>query len=273
VVLITSLTGLAAVAFAASPSETRKAQITFAPGQNGSATAECRRGTRVVSAGFDGPGFAAAGAGPYVITTGSLRMSSRRWRTFGQNLGGDRGDLVSYAYCSEELPRLKAKERHEQVAAGEGGSATARCGRGREAVAGGFGLDFSSHLHEGIFVVTSMRAGARGWRVRGYNSEQVPRSFAVIVYCAAERVGLRTRDAAPTHSKTSAMISSKARCHRNEVAISGGFRGTLDGEQDLTLVFQSKRASRRGWRASAGAYPSDGGSVKLNAQVYCLGKG
>jgi hypothetical protein len=71
-------------------------------GGNGTATATCPKGTRVISGGFDQPDFAPPGTG-ILAPVDSLKAGKRGWRVTAHNYGPAPADeLVAYAYCEKK---------------------------------------------------------------------------------------------------------------------------------------------------------------------------
>jgi hypothetical protein len=251
-----------------------------ANGDEESATAKCKKGLRAVSGGFDGPGFVADGDGPYQIPLTSLRESKRKWTGSAVD-DGDGGPYTVIAVCSDELPKLKQKAESTTIPEDEDdiGTVSVKCPRGGEAVSGGFvpevldadGNDFN-------FVTESRRTGKRSWKVSAYNNSGDPLELTAFVYCAKEKIGLKTKSATAETDESDVNIDAKAKCRKGQRAISGGFTGTLQADPDtfsrevFSQPFVSRPAGKRGWLAGIGAYPDMGFVDELKTFAYCLKK-
>jgi hypothetical protein len=278
--LVLSITLVVAIAVAATAGlaggalKTKKATISL-PADSGeeSATAKCKRGFRAVSGGFDGPGFSAEGAGaPYQIPIDSLRESRRAWTSSAYNDSSEPGDFVAFVNCSDELPKLKTRSATVTIANGDAGTATARCPRRGEAIGGGFAAGVANtDANALVFVSESRRNGKRGWAVSGDNQSGMNAGEALdltaLAYCAKRKVGLKTESAMEATDAAISELSAKARCKRNQVAVSGGFSSN---PEPFSRPFESRRAGRRGWVASIGAYPSPEDEDTLDVFAYCL---
>jgi hypothetical protein len=280
--LVLSLAVAATAGIAGGAIKVKKSTITLvADGDEQATTAKCKRGLRAVSGGFDAPGFVADGDGPYQIPLTSLRDSKRKWTGSAVD-DADGGPYRVIAVCSDELPKLKQKSATTTIPEDEDdiGTASAKCPRGGEAVSGGFvpeiadaaGSDFN-------FVTESRRTGKRGWQVTAYNNSSEPLDLSAFVYCAKEKLGLKTKSATTETSSTEDVnISTKAKCPKGHRAISGGFRGTLQADPDtfsrevFSQPFVSRPVGKRGWLAGIGAYPDPGFVDELKTFAYCLKK-
>jgi hypothetical protein len=281
IVVLAVLAAAANAGIAGGTIKFKKSTISLvADGDEQSTTATCKRGLRAVAGGFNGPGFVADGDGPYQIPLTSLRESKRKWTGSAVD-DADGGPYTVIAVCSDELPKLKQKSATTTIPEDEDdiGTTSAKCPRGGEAVSGGFvpeiadadGSDFN-------FVTESRRTGKRGWQVTAYNNSSEPLDLSAFVYCAKEKLGLKTKSAATETSSTNVNISAKAKCPKGHRAISGGFRGTLQADPDtfsrevFSQPFVSRPADKRGWLAGIGAYPDPGFVDELKTFAYCLKK-
>ena len=237
----------------------------------GSATANCNKGTRAVSGGFDAPGFAADPPdGSYVEAFATLRSTRRRWTSTAGNFlsAADRGTLLDFAYCSDKLPRLRTKSSSSTTVPNGGlESLTVRCPKGGEAVSGGFKAPGSGFNQVAVF--ESRRLGKRKWVVTGSGTSTSESRLKAFAYCAKHKLGLTEKVATTSSAQDSVILAQKARCKEGEVAVSGGFASTLD-EDVYVQVFRSRRAGKRGWKAAAGSYPSGGTLTEWDVYAYCL---
>lgn len=143
------------------------------PFEPGRITAKCKRGQSAVSGGFangspDDPG---------VHPSTSRRGGQRRWTVSGPNLSGSTETLVAYVHCAAD-GGLSQKKRKTSLETGEQRTLKARCGRGSEALSGGFANSSTE-----IRVFESRRAGRRGWKVSGWASN--PATLKAFVYCTS----------------------------------------------------------------------------------------
>lgn len=150
-------------------------------GEQGSATARCKRGSRVVWGGFE---MAPATSFP-LLPLGSSREGRRRWTASGTTYGDDPATLKVFAYCQRSGPRLTRTRSSTLLGNDEAGSATAKCERGTEAVSGGFFAPggFSTGGGSEIYFYESRRVRERNWRVSGLNQGD-PALLTAYAYCA-----------------------------------------------------------------------------------------
>jgi hypothetical protein len=104
--------------------------------EEGSVTASCPKGKRIVFGGFHGEREDAFSA-PGVFVTAARRTGARGWTVEGSNAGDLAGELEALAYCGKTG---KTKARTETIGLGqfELGSAEASCPRGTHVRYGGF---------------------------------------------------------------------------------------------------------------------------------------
>jgi hypothetical protein len=266
-----ALTVLGVTAIAGAALETKRAEKRLDPGEKGSASAKCSKGTRAVSGGFDAPGFTADPPdGSYVEAFATLRSTKRKWSSTAGNFfnAADPGTLLDFAYCSHKLPRLRARSSSSTTVPNGGlESLTVRCPRGGEAVWGGFKAPGSGFNQVAVF--ESRRLGKRRWRVTGQGTSLSESRLKAFAYCAKHKLGLTEKVATTRSAQDTVILARKARCKKGEVAVSGGFASTLD-EDVYVQVFRSRRAGKRGWKAAAGSYPSSGTLTEWDVYAYCL---
>jgi hypothetical protein len=276
-VLIAGLAVAATAGIAGGALKTKQAQVSVAPAETESVTATCKKGTRAVSGGFDAPALTDDSShGSYVQTFASLRSSKREWRSTATNYFSvpEAGTLTDFAYCSDDLPRLKARSVSATIPEDDTQTLTAHCPRGGEAVSGGFAAETQAAGFEGGFPLESRRAGNRGWKVTAYSAGLAEgANVTAYAYCAKEKVRLKAKSATTSTSSGEENIAAKARCKKGEQAISGGFGAPADGNGGAYVEpFQSRRAGKRGWKAATAAYASGGSTVDWSVYVYCLEK-
>jgi hypothetical protein len=141
-----------------------------------SATAKCRKGSEAIWGGFDSPD----------LSIGSSRKGKRKWKASAVNFN-DPAPLTVFVYCDKSEPGLKAKKASVTLGHDEIGSATARCGKGSEAISGGYFAPGGFDLNVGseIYFYESHRKGKRKWTASGLNQGD-PATLTVFAYCDKE---------------------------------------------------------------------------------------
>jgi hypothetical protein len=256
--------------------QTRSASKTVGPTPDAaSRSAKCPRGTRVVSGGFDNPGFDDLTPGnPGIFAYASHRSPHRKWTVGAQNDNDGAGKMVAFAYCrnTRSLKARSASTTVPNTGAGHGGT-TARCPTGLRAVSGGLdNPDFTTDGGAGFFPYVSKKVGRRGWNVKVELYRPAPAKLRVFVYCRAR--GVKTRSVSSIVPSTgSQAATATAKCRRGETLISGGYATTSSefdggGSGPDLWYYSSHKAGRRGWTVSAfdnGGKP--GGT--FNVLAYC----
>jgi hypothetical protein len=267
--LVTSLAIVTTVGVAGGALKTKRAEISIDPGETKSVTAKCKPRTQAVSGGFDSPDFEIDFDGSIVQPSGSFPTAKRKWTSTGDGYVGSTlpGTFISYAYCSDELPKLKAKSESTTIATDEFGSVTVRCPKGGEAVSGGFQAPGSSSNQ--VQPVESRRKGKRTWVVTGIGTGSDEQLIAY-AYCAKDKLGLKPKVASASTDQDEVALSAKARCKKGQEAISGGFGTRGDLNEVYTQPLQARRAGKRGWRAVAANYSGDDDPVTWDVYAYCM---
>ncbi len=240
---------------------------TIIPAQaTGSATAKCKHGQVALAAGFATPGFDPSIGGP-VARFASMPAGKRGVKTTGFNFGNDPGELDSFAYCGKRGRPPQVRSKDIQVAPGSYGSVVARCPRGSQAIAGGFGTNQS------VITLTSKRAGKRGWKVGGVNINDSGNPSAQLVayaFCKTPgaKIVTRSRDA----TVSSEFQTTSVKCPKHSKALSGGFDGHVSGAGgQLTAAgaLDSKRADHgRVWTTSALSVSAPN-EATITTYAYC----
>jgi hypothetical protein len=228
------------------------------------------------------------------VRVGSAAVGKREWRIdailFGDGDGGTQGGpappppsgtIVAHAYCAATPGRIKVRESSAQVPLGSLGSATARCSRGRRAIAGGFAspdLDFVAG--RGVLALSSFKAGKRGWTVEGINAndgdaqQSTPGTLSALVYCS--KVAPRLIERSQQVSVGSQQYRSfDVSCPAGTKVVSGGFDGNVGplGE-NLTAAgaVESYRMRKgAGWTTSAVSVDDSIGAT-VTGFAYCAPK-
>jgi hypothetical protein len=146
-----------------------------------SATAKCPKGSVAVSGGYGSedllPGF---------NPLASKRDGKRKWTVRAYNFDFPASaELTVFVYCDKSEPKIKTKSAQTEVIESEAGTATAKCKRGSEAVAGGFDTpngDPTVPISPAIYPYESRRTGKREWTGSGWNDEE-DGTFVVYAYC------------------------------------------------------------------------------------------
>jgi hypothetical protein len=247
---------------------TRSKSTRIAGGANGGASAKCPKGSEAVAGGFAAPGFDPTYNGRSILPFTSKRVGNRRWKTRSHNFSenGERGRLISFAYCDTHQPGLSFRTRIVSLRSGSPGSATARCPRGSEAVSGGFRSPDAAGGERQVFGVASRRVSDRKWRVFAYNNDDSHRQRLVaFAECDKHQPGLRT-ESKRVRVRLVRTRTATARCGRGHKAFSGGFGGVVNGNGSGPFPFKSKR-TKRGWRA--GAVGNGAGTHRFTVFAYC----
>jgi hypothetical protein len=161
--------------------KTKSETVSVDPGENGSATATCKQGTKAVSGGFEAE-YDPSGSTPFFLIAESRREGGRKWTSAGYNSGAT-GDLTSFAYCRDHKP--KTKSATTEVDPSELGSVTARCKQGEKAFSGGFaGEEIDLGGPSPVFLPTqSLKQGKREWTVTAYNAGTDEGDLTAYVHC------------------------------------------------------------------------------------------
>jgi hypothetical protein len=253
--------------------KTSSATTTVPSGETGSATAKCKKGTKALSGGFEGPPDTPTGVGAPGYE--SRRLGGRKWIYSSYNSGT--GETVtSFAYCRDERIRVESAETGIAASSGgielEIGDATARCPRGTKVVSGGFdNPDFDTQggfTGPNIRPYESVKVGKRSWRISAYNRSNEAGILVAYAYCHKGKA-LKTRQASialplgPGGFPNGTVVAS---CKRSQRVVSGGF--SSDQPSDFTGPFfaRSKRMGKRKWVVSALANVL---GPTITAYAYC----
>ena len=221
-----------------------------------------------MAGGFAAPGFDPTYDGRSILPFTSKRVGDRRWKTRGHNFSesGQRGRLISFAYCDTHQPALSFRTKIVSLRSGSPGAATARCPRGTEAVSGGFRSPDAAGGERQVFGVASRRVGDRKWKVFAYNNDDSHHQRLVAVAeCDNHQPGLKT-ESKRVKVRLTRTRTATAHCGRGHKALSGGFAGVVNGNGSGPFPFKSKR-TKRGWRASA--VGNGAGTHPFKVFAYC----
>jgi hypothetical protein len=257
--------------------KTKSASTTVGTQASGSVTAKCKQGSEAVSGGFETPDFDTTYLEASIWTIDSKREGKRKWTRAGHNFGDAAGELVSFAYCDKSEPRLKVKSQTVTVPGGVLGfgsaTATAKCKRGSEAVAGGAGVPEFDVMGGAVVLVKSRREGKRKWAVTGANDGPADGELVAFAYCDKSEPGLKTKSMSTDLDPYPDTARATTKCKKGRLAISGGFAGEFDpsGLGPVILPLASKRDGKRKWTAT-GYNDSSGAGGEFVAYVYCAKK-
>jgi hypothetical protein len=234
-------------------------------GENGSATARCKKGTKAVSGGFEAEFDPLPGPTPYFYMSESRRTGGREWTSAAYNISITSGDLTSFAYCRDQ--KLQTRSATTEVDADELDSVTARCRQGEKALSGGFAaeeIDIGGSTTPVFYPTESLKEGRREWTVSAVNAGSAAGDLTAYVHCR-EGKAVKTKQAEETLGTTE-FDSVEARCSRKQRVVSGGF--DLDSNWTTTGAFgmESQKLGKREWTVAAlGA----GGDPTIVAYAYC----
>ena len=232
------------------------------------ATAICPlRAPVLVGGGFDTPVVEQP-----TIVTASRRSGQRSWLVTGLR-EDEPAELTAYAYCRRGARRpiqRKATVPIPSQTGSEVATATARCPRGRRAVAGGFEaeVDFTDpNAPDGALVTRSSRSGRRKWSVSGihvHSGETL--DLTSTVYCGKRGRGRRA--ASEAVSGANSVAADTPLC--GGTALAGGFSAEpaqLFGENNAILTLESIRTGRA-WR-TVGMHLGASTTGRLTSLAYC----
>jgi hypothetical protein len=230
----------------------KERSVAFSIDGLGEATAQCKQGQEAVAGGFFGPPDSAY---PY----DSEREGERGWRTRLYS-GANPADVTAYVYCDKKEPGLKLKSETEispSPPATE--TVSAKCGRGKEAVSGGYNTADAE-----LIVMSSKRVGKRSWEVGYVASSGTP--ITALALCDKSEPGLKTKEASTTPLTESE--SAIAKCKRKQELRSGGFDAEYDYDTgpDYSVAHGSRKQGKRRWEVAATGV---GGSPTVTAYAYC----
>ncbi len=287
---------LASYAIAIAKLSVRSDSVTVAPGNKGSASARCPRGSEAVAGGFASPAFDPQFVGASIIHYDSHRTSDREWTTQAHNFGGrpaahpkadGEGELDAYAVCDSKSPPIVVKSKTKRLTVFSlmrsdpigVGTAVAECPKGSEAVSGGFSSPGNADKGEdATYPFTSKRVGNRKWKVKAINNDSAKRrKLKAFAYCDKSEPRLYAKSdrvAVPDADKRTLDLA----CRDGDAPLSGGYSSTLrDAGRSAAFAFTSRPISNDRWRVSA--FGNGGSAAKLasrrasagtlTAYVYC----
>jgi hypothetical protein len=160
----------------------RSASIAIEPGEGGTASAKCPKGTRLLSGGFEG------GEGPpdtprFWITT-SRKLGPRTWTVSASNTGGAEGELVAYAYCREgsklQTAQVSDTVNLDDYPTNADADMAPTCKRRQRVVSGGWA---SNDDQIAAAFRASHRLDPRTWRIRATAQGIFGTDVTAYAYC------------------------------------------------------------------------------------------
>jgi hypothetical protein len=234
----------------------------------GTATAKCPKGQKVVSGGFSSLGFNPNYAvGPSVLPFASFMAGKASWTAAGRNASASPGTLKVMAFCAPSVGKINTRSTDVQVPPGTSATAATRCPSGQKIVAGGTDSPGFSTPGPRVYPFRSYKAGG-GWRAAAFNTGNAVGTLRVFAYCAAY-TGLSKKSKSGTIGPNFGTGTVKAQC--NGLMIAGGFKTpTYSPTGTAILPTTSRKGGASGWKVSAvnnGALTQAG---KLTVFAYCL---
>lgn len=243
--------------------KTESASTDVAPGDVGSATAECSQGKKAVSGGFDGNVDFADPADADFIWFESRPTSKREWTSSGENeTGTSTGPLTSFAYCRDE--KVKTESADVTVPGDGSATATVKCPSETKVLSGGFLTEWNNNTS--ILPHASQKVGKRKWSVTADNLD--PDAGTATAYARCRKgEKLKTREASLSLPGPVLEIREVvARCKRGQRVVSGGFSVSTVQFQGL-LVEASRKEGKRRWLVEA--FNNSPEAETLTAYAYC----
>jgi hypothetical protein len=247
-------------AVAAGALKDSSAEFTIPPHDFGDGIAACEAGARAVAGGFEV-------TEPGLFPSDSARESKGAWRSGGTSNDDQPETATVYAYCDRRARKLKEKSGSQAIDAMSVETITARCGRGKEAVSGGFDSPDDSLGH--VNLVGSHRAGKRKWALTLFNASVQSETFTAFAYCDKTQPRLKTRSESVTVDSAFGQ-SVAASCAGKQRLRAGGFEVEYSEAADQRgRITLSRRIDDRGWEAGARFIE---GTPDLTAYAYCKKK-
>jgi hypothetical protein len=189
------------------------------------------------------------------------------------------GASTFFALAGVATARLTSESGSVTIAPQQNGTATAKCGSGSAAVAGGFaapGFDPTADTGPANITFASSMSGKRKWQASGHNFHNPAPSPKVdtgsgplVAYAYCDK-----HDPSVTVRSKSMMVDSLAhasvtpKCRRGSEAVSGGFQQDAPGSEGfINLAYTSKRSGDRGWKVSV--INPDSVAHSVTAFAYC----
>lgn len=208
-----------------------------------------------------------------------MEASGRRWTRW---IAVAVGASTFLAVAGIAAARLTTESGSVTIAPQENGTATAKCGPGSTAVAGGFaapGLDPTAETGPAILTYASTRPADGKWQASGHNfnrpapapAKGVEGAGPLVAYAYCDKhdpsVAVRSKS---TTVDAGGHASLTPKCPRGREAVSGGFESDAPtpGTEELTnFAYTSKRVGDQAWKVAV--LNPDANSHKVRAFAYC----
>ena len=204
--------------------------------------------------------------------------SGRRWTRW---IAVAVGASAFFAIAGIAAARLSGESSSTTIAPQQNGTATANCGSGSTAVAGGFaapGLDPTADTGPAILTYASTRPGDGRWQASGHNfsrasappAKGVPGAGPLVAYayCDKHKPAVEVRSRATTVDAGS-HASLNAKCPRGSEAVSGGFQSKAPATKGLTdYAYTSKRVGKQAWKVAV-LNPDQMNPHQVQVFAYC----
>jgi hypothetical protein len=247
------------------------ASVTVPVDELGTVAAQCTKGTKAVSGGFESEFDSESTiTSPFLEVNESRRDGRRRWETSAFNGGASAGDLTSFAYCRDQ----KLTRATDTVVApvGDFVTATAKCPGGTKVISGGFeGSPIDTvGTTPVLYISESRRASKRTWEVSAHSNGNEDGDLTAMAYCGkgkkpkAKSASQRISSDPPDPQTAELLV----RCKRNQRVVSGGFGSPDDSGESTPRVMTSMRVGQRGWAVTA-FLGSNGLPTEVTAYAYC----
>jgi hypothetical protein len=244
----------------------------------GTAQANCPRGSVVISGGFGQTPTADLSTGHYVNVHDSHRQGARAWTVSGVQFGSGTSTLTAFAYCRpQKKPRQVIKNVPLLAAARYEASAKATCPDGLKPISGGFTVPRLIGSTS-TFLTQSEILGKRQWVVTGVRSSTSASADGTVTAYAYCVNGKRPKSKTKTVTGVSAVTpkaplsADTSSCAKGSGAISGGLEAPyhqLGANRGVPLVTDSFLIGNA-WRVRALPFGGvDGIPVSVTSIVYC----
>jgi hypothetical protein len=136
---------------------------------NGSAAAECPRGTEAFSGGWQSPKNVTGDNAFFAFT--SKRAGDRKWKVTAFNDDDNNAhDLKVFAFCDKRQPGLVERSKSTTVASGVKTSLKPKCPKSKQAVSGGFQSATVNTEFDAAFAFASRRTSTSTWKTSAYGN-------------------------------------------------------------------------------------------------------
>lgn len=190
------------------------------------------------------------------------------------------GASAFFALAGVATARLSGESGSTDIAPGDNGTASAKCGSGSTAVAGGFsapGFDPTADTGPANLTFASVLKGDRRWKVSGHNfnnpepaAKATPGSGPLVahVYCDKHDPGV-TVESKSTTVDPGEHATLTPKCQGGREAVSGGHTSDPADPRGFTAYANaSRRAGDQGWKVTF-QNPDPQNAHDVTAFAYC----